>query len=56
MPNTSKILNRKIPQLTRDDAWLLSRLDYLWSNYFPDVKQLNPVFIRFGRHSKLRLG
>lgn len=40
----------------RDDKWLLSRLDYLWSNYFEDVIQDNPVFIRFGRHSRLRLG
>ena len=40
----------------RDDIWLLSRLDHLWSNYFTDVKQVNKVFIRFGRYSKLRLG
>lgn len=40
----------------RDDAWLLSRLDYLWSEYFTDVPQINPVFIKFGRYSKLRLG
>lgn len=40
----------------RDDNWLLSRLDYLWSNYFGDVPQINPVFIRFGRYSRLRLG
>lgn len=40
----------------RDDIWLLSRLDYLWSNYFTDVKQTNKVFIRFGRFSKFRLG
>lgn len=42
--------------LLRDDKWLLSRLDYLWSNYFTDVKQTDPVFIKFGRHSRLRLG
>lgn len=41
---------------SRDDAWLLSRLDYIWSNYFMDVEQINKVFIRFGRYSKLRLG
>lgn len=40
----------------RDDIWLLSRLDYIWTKYFPDVKQTNKVFIRFGRHSKFRLG
>lgn len=42
--------------LLRDDKWLLSRLDYLWSNYFPDIDQTNPVFIKFGRYSRLRLG
>ncbi|OGE37332.1 hypothetical protein A3B45_04630 [Candidatus Daviesbacteria bacterium RIFCSPLOWO2_01_FULL_39_12] len=40
----------------RDDRWLLSRLDEIWSNHFPDVKQNNRVFIRFGRSSRLRLG
>lgn len=42
--------------MARDDIWLLSRLDHLWSNYFDNVPQTNPVFIRFGRYSKLRLG
>lgn len=40
----------------RDNAWLVSRLDYLWRNFFGDVKQENPVKIRFGRYSKYRLG
>lgn len=40
----------------RDDRWLLSRLDQLWSNYFTDTKQVNPVFIRFGRFARLRFG
>lgn len=40
----------------RDDAWLLSRLDYLWSKHFEDISQDNPVFIKFGRYSKYRLG
>ncbi len=40
----------------RNDAWLLSRLDYIWSNFFSNVAQINPVFIRFGRYSKFRLG
>jgi hypothetical protein len=44
------------PDDHRDDIWLLSRLDYLWSNYFPNVNQDNPVFIKFGRYSKFRLG
>ncbi|MBI2019036.1 hypothetical protein HYS95_00010 [Candidatus Daviesbacteria bacterium] len=40
----------------RDNKWLLSRLDFLWSEYFPEVSQTNKVFIRFGRYSKYRLG
>lgn len=40
----------------RDNNWLLSRLDYLWSKYFPDVAQSNKVFIKFGRFAKYRLG
>ncbi len=42
--------------LTRDNAWLLSRLDYLWSRFFSDIHQINPVKIKFGRYSKYRLG
>lgn len=44
------------PSLKRDNAWLLSRLDYIWTGYFSDVSQDNPIFIKFGRHSKFRLG
>lgn len=40
----------------RDDIWLLSRLDYIWSEYFSDVQTSNKVFIRFGRYARLRLG
>lgn len=40
----------------RDNNWLLSRLDSLWSEYFADVPQTNKVFIRFGRYAKYRLG
>ena len=43
-------------QIARDNRWLLSRLDYIWSKYFEDIEQLNPLFIRFGRYSKYRLG
>lgn len=46
----------KISTSKRDDIWLLQRLEYLWSNYFSEVEQVNPVFIKFGRYSKLRLG
>lgn len=51
-----KSLSEKISTSVRDDTWLLSRLDYLWSNFFCDVKQVNPVYIRFGRYSRFRLG
>jgi len=40
----------------RSDNWLLSRLDSIWSQYFPEVAQKNPVHIKFGRYSKYRLG
>ncbi|MDP3973362.1 MAG: hypothetical protein Q8P92_00870 [Candidatus Daviesbacteria bacterium] len=42
--------------LKRDDIWLLSRLDYIWTEYFADVKQSNKIFIRFGRYARFRLG
>lgn len=41
---------------SRDNTWLLSRLDLIWSKYFTDVPQTNPVFIKFGRYAKYRLG
>lgn len=40
----------------RNNAWLLARLDFLWSNYFSDISQDNPVYISFGKYSKFRLG
>ena len=40
----------------RDDHWLLSRLDYLWTKHFSDVDQKNKVFIKFGRAAKYRFG
>ncbi|TSC64019.1 MAG: hypothetical protein G01um101493_266 [Microgenomates group bacterium Gr01-1014_93] len=40
----------------RDDNWLLSRLDRVWTAYFPEVSQTNKIFIKFGRFAKLRLG
>lgn len=42
--------------LPRDNNWLLSRLDQIWSDYFADIEQVNPVVIKFGRYSKYRLG
>ncbi len=40
----------------RNDLWLLSRLDFIWSKYFDDIPQKNRVFIKFGRFAKYRLG
>lgn len=57
MPNQNfGLLNKRISDSLRDDKWLLSRLDNLWTNYFGDVTQENPIFIRFGRYSRFRLG
>jgi hypothetical protein len=41
---------------SRDNKWLVSRLDNIWTKYFSDVEQTNPIQIRFGRYSKYRLG
>lgn len=49
-------LSKKISSSRRDDVWLLSRLDHLWSNYFSNIEQTNRVFIKFGRYSHFRLG
>lgn len=40
----------------RDNKWLLFKLDHIWTKYFEDIEQTNPLFIRFGRFSKYRLG
>lgn len=42
--------------LNRDDQWLLSRLDFIWSKYFDDIPQKNRVYIKFGKFAKYRLG
>lgn len=51
-----QLLNKAISHSSRDDIWLLSRLDYIWSNFFSNIEQTNRVFIRFGRYSRFRLG
>jgi len=51
MPKSSFLLSS-----LRSDNWLLSRLDFVWSKFFPDVTQENPIHIKFGRFSKYRLG
>lgn len=40
----------------RNNQWLLSRLDFIWTKYFSDIPQKNKVFIRFGRFAKFRMG
>lgn len=40
----------------RDNIWLLARLDYLWTNFFSNITQVNPIYIKFGRYSRFRLG
>lgn len=52
----SASLSEIISRSSRDDVWLISRLDYLWGKYFKNVSKDNPVFIRFGRYSRFRLG
>lgn len=52
----SNISKNALARESRDNFWLLSRLDYLWSNFFSDISQENPVFIKFGRFSRFRLG
>lgn len=40
----------------RDDWWLQRQLEILLKKYFADVKQVNPIEIRFGREAKYRFG
>ncbi len=40
----------------RDNAYLQSRLDFIWQKYFSDVPQVNKIFIKFGREAKYRFG
>ena len=40
----------------RNDDWLENRLDFLIKKHFPDVNFRNPVFIKFGRNARTRLG
>ena len=51
-----KSLSEIISKSSRDDVWLVSRLEFLWRTYFNNVSKDNPVFIRFGRYSRFRLG
>lgn len=53
---SAAILRDKQSFALRTNIWLLSKLDYLWSNFFTEMEQTNPIFIKFGRYSKYRLG
>ena len=61
---TKNPIHRDKQSLTlRDNQWLLSRLDFIWSKYFVDIPQTNEqsssankLFIKFGRFAKYRLG
>ena len=39
----------------RDNHWLKSKLDEIWTAHFSDVPRLNEVSIRFGKKAKRRL-
>ena len=40
----------------RDNYWLEKRLNRIWKKYFADVKETNPIEVRFGRASRYRFG
>lgn len=42
--------------MKRNNFWLKSRFENIWSRYFSDVPKTNNVTIKFGRYAKLRLG
>lgn len=56
MPATFPLCQAKPRVAPRDNYWLLSRLNNLWSKYFSNVVRDNPIVIKFGRYSKYRLG
>lgn len=40
----------------RDNTWLENRLNKIWKKYFADVKEKNPIVVRFGRSALYRFG
>jgi len=42
--------------MRRDHQWITRKLDFLLSKYFPDIKLVNPIEIKFGREAKFRFG
>ncbi|EKD49442.1 MAG: hypothetical protein ACD_63C00146G0010 [uncultured bacterium] len=47
-------MKKLIPK--RNNYYLLTRLNHVWSTYFSDILKTNPVKISFGRKNKTRLG
>jgi hypothetical protein len=42
--------------MVRDNLFLVERMNYIWEKYFPDILEINPVSIYFGRKAQYRLG
>ena len=40
----------------RDNQYLVNRLNFIWQNYFSDIRQKEPVSISFGRRARYRFG
>lgn len=40
----------------RNQQWLQERVTQLWSEYFADMPEYNPVRVEFGRRARTRLG
>ncbi len=40
----------------RDNAWLESRFQFLWTNYYADVRRGFPITVKFGRAARYRYG
>ena len=40
----------------RDNAWLESRFQFLWTSYYADVRRGYPITVKFGRAARYRYG
>lgn len=40
--------------MPRDNAWLKSRLELIWSRHFADVPKSNEFLVTFGRYARFR--
>ncbi len=41
---------------SRDQKWLDGLLGAIWQRFFPDIKKVNPVEIKWGRYARFRFG